>query len=309
MTPSIVCAVDDSPSAGRALQLATRLAERLGLQQVLVHVAPARAGGGVVATLGPPPVDAEEPGRLTRAGLAFLESVAESERLGDADLRGEYGDPGERILEVADRESAALIVVGTRGRGRVAAGVLGSVSAWVAGNAPCPVVIVPERANLRADEDGTIVCGLDDASDASAVLRVAALLRDRLRARLVAAHVGPSPVVPGSSVVPSAREQLREAASRQGQALLAELVAAAQLGTDVERRVVFGPAARSLAKLCQDEEADLLVLGSRGRGGLRSALLGSVTAEIVGLATCPVVIVPPAARQAEAEGLAAARAT
>ena len=79
-----------------------------------------------------------------------------------------------------------------------------------------------------------------------------------------------------------------------GDALVDRILEEEQLG-DVERRVVLGFAADRLADLADEESAELIVVGSRGRRGLKAALLGSVSAELIGVARCPVLVVPPGA--------------
>jgi nucleotide-binding universal stress UspA family protein len=61
-------------------------------------------------------------------------------------------------------------------------------------------------------------------------------------------------------------------------------------GHDVERVVVRGRAASAIVEAARERQVDLIVTGSRGRGRLRSMLLGSVAAEVVGEAPCPVLV-------------------
>jgi nucleotide-binding universal stress UspA family protein len=82
--------------------------------------------------------------------LRLLQHVAARNRLTGAVLCTERGDPAERLVAVAEDKEAALIVVGSRRRGLLASLLLGSVSATVARRAPCPVVIVPEDAQVPA---------------------------------------------------------------------------------------------------------------------------------------------------------------
>ena len=63
-----------------------------------------------------------------------------------------------------------------------------------------------------------------------------------------------------------------------------------------DRRVVVGHAAERLADLADEEEAEMIVVGSRGRGAFKAAFLGSVSTSLIGVARCPVLVVPPGAR-------------
>jgi nucleotide-binding universal stress UspA family protein len=62
-----------------------------------------------------------------------------------------------------------------------------------------------------------------------------------------------------------------------------------------ESRVALGFPAEGLADLADDESAEVIVVGSRGRGAFKAALLGSVSSDLIGVARCPVLVVPPGA--------------
>jgi nucleotide-binding universal stress UspA family protein len=146
----------------------------------------------------------------------------------------------------------------------------------------------------------SIVCGVDGSADSRAVLGVAASLAERLGARLVLAHVAELSLVPYVAVsgmgaagiasrpmIPAKPSEQEEA----GRLLLEQL--AIELGLqEVERRVVVGFPAERLADLADDEDAELIVVGSRGRGRFKAAFLGSVSNSLVGVARCPVLIAP-----------------
>ncbi len=114
----------------------------------------------VIATV----VDAVDPTLLTGTGMAagvmspqdfdrleadrgadaraVLEATRTSLDLGDAELLVVSGSPGHSLCELAAELPASVIVMGTRGRGRIRRAVLGSVSDHVVRNAPCPVLTI-----------------------------------------------------------------------------------------------------------------------------------------------------------------------
>lgn len=140
---------------------------------------------------------------------------------------------------------------------------------------------------------GVLVCGLDDSEHAPEVLRVAARLGERLGLGLLLLHVAHAPTTPGVSAARAGQERLVESERARASELLERVVRAAELEGEVERRIEFGsPAERTLA-VCTETGAEVVVLGSRGRGGLKRAVLGSVSHEVAGKASCVVVIVPP----------------
>lgn len=144
---------------------------------------------------------------------------------------------------------------------------------------------------------GTILCGVDGSPDSQAALRAATRLAGKLDARLVVAHVvqpeqlravGGSmrPVMPDYALGLDAGEKLLSA------------VLEAHGIPEAERRVGSGVPADRLADLADEEDAELIVVGSRGRGAFRAAFLGSVSSDLIGVARVPVLVVPPGAAEA-----------
>lgn len=142
-----------------------------------------------------------------------------------------------------------------------------------------------------------IVAGVDGSPQSRAVAAVAARLARGLGRTLILAHAAADP---STFLFPDAGERghQRARAIEQGFALLKSI--ASTLPDSVgQTAVVLGSPAEALASFCHQEQAELLVVGSRGRGALSGALFGSVSRALAASAPVPVLVVPPNARLAE----------
>jgi nucleotide-binding universal stress UspA family protein len=154
--------------------------------------------------------------------------------------------------------------------------------------------------------DRSIVCGVDGSADSQAALAVAIDLSTRLRLRLIMANVvepSHAPYVGAASLGGAMSRPLLPTTNHQEEAANALLV---ELSTtmgleEADRRVVVGYAAERLADLADEEGAEMIVVGSRGRGAFKAAFLGSVSSSVIGVARCPVLVVPPGAADASRE--------
>jgi nucleotide-binding universal stress UspA family protein len=129
----------------------------------------------------------------------------------------------------------------------------------------------------------TIVCGVDTSDAADPVADTARWLANRLRARLVLMHVVEEPMHEAEELITAIRVRL-------------------SLGSGDDIRLVEGSPQDCLLAAVEDDDADLLVVGSRGRGALQSAVFGSVSRSLVTNARCPVVVVPPGLGDRKGEG-------
>ena len=141
---------------------------------------------------------------------------------------------------------------------------------------------------------GPIIGCVDGSLESHEALRVTRSLAAGLGLELVLLTVVPSPPQPGAPALALAREQMTEA-----EQLLDRAAEAAELPDTVERRVESGDPTQRVLAACEHERAAMIVLGSRGRGGLRSAPLGSVATGVAAKAPCPVVVVTLAAAENE----------
>jgi nucleotide-binding universal stress UspA family protein len=145
--------------------------------------------------------------------------------------------------------------------------------------------------------DKAIVCGVDGSADSQAALFLAARMADQLGARLVLANAveyAQSPYAVAGAFGPAAARAPVTATPddpvQAGEQLLETMVEEAGV-EPAERRVIAGFAAEGLVDLADEQDAELIVVGSRGRGAFKSPSFGSVSASLIGVARCPVVVV------------------
>jgi nucleotide-binding universal stress UspA family protein len=145
----------------------------------------------------------------------------------------------------------------------------------------------------RSDQARPVLCGVADDPHASTVVAVAARLARALAAPLILAHVTPARVPPGVSAAPDGQARLREEEKEQADELIDAVLSRLVLGADVKRVVTRGTPEKTLEELADVERAQLLVIGTSGKGCIGALLRGSVSQHVVSHAQCPVVVVPP----------------
>jgi nucleotide-binding universal stress UspA family protein len=141
-SPSIVCGVDGSSSAVNAARVAGPLAMALGLRLVLVHV----EHGGDESPTGDIDFDTWLDSD-SRSRLRLLHRAAEEAGDTEVEVCLASGSPAEALEEVAARESAEMLTVGTCGHGPLKALALGSVSRKLSASSSRPVLIVNEHSS------------------------------------------------------------------------------------------------------------------------------------------------------------------
>ncbi|GAA0965860.1 universal stress protein [Actinocorallia libanotica] len=223
-------------------------------------------------------------------GQEVLRQAAARAAAGEPRVRTETelvpGGPAQTLLKEA--EGAPMLVVGGRGLGEFGGLLLGSATNQVALYARCPVVVV-RRTEETAH--GEVVVAVDDTPSAQAALGFAfeeAALRS---ARLRAVHAWRDPASLGWGEMQPPVYDPELVAGEESRVLSEALAGWPARYPDVEvvEEVVRGGTVRALAGA--SARADLLVLGSRGRGGFAGLLLGSVGQAMLHHAHCPVAVV------------------
>jgi len=284
-TSPLVVGFDGSERSRDALALATRLADP-GQQILLTHV----HDYGRISNL----LSGRSYEQLVRdvADSTFAAVQATLEPTTRRELRlVSSNSPAAGLQATADQADASMIVVGSSHRSRIGRVLAGSVTESVLGGAAVPVAVAPR--DYAGSDRGlrTIGCGFDGSPESRLALEWAAALAHHRRAHLLAVTVHTPVAFGGVSTRGPIGYQAANDALRTGlHEQVTEAIAALGDGSDASSRVVDGDAAVELAEA--SAELDLLVLGSRGYGPVRSVLLGSVSRSLVHAAACPVVVLP-----------------
>lgn len=230
-----------------------------------------------------PPVTADEfaaeAAKIAAKGVAIVREEGASDVTG----RGVTANPAHALVETS--ADASLIVVGNRGHHELVETMLGSVGYAISAHAECPAVIVRGDVLDRLDR---VVLAYDGSEPAG---RAAAFAAETARdagasVHIVGAWSDPAATY-GLPVVSDAKE-IADDVHKELQAAR-QAILASHPDLQVTTEVARGYAPVAIARVAAG--AGLLVVGSRGRGGFRSLLLGSVSRRLVSTAPCPVAVV------------------
>ncbi len=280
---------------------------------VRAGLAVARATGARVHLVHAIPEGPRIPGPETGLGADFSAELSAAcrekldeqiERLGirDSELAGaevKAGEPHRVLVDTARTAGADLIVVGATGSGPFAAELLGSTADRVLRKAACPVLLVrgelrvpPERVLAPVDlsplSADSFRCGLDLLAQLTkgAAIEVRAVHALSFMETLTHRKAG---------------EISTEEVERQIGAKLQRFVLEnrADAPLEVETAVLPGEARFEILQELGEHPADLVLLGTHGRGGLDRLIIGSVASTVARKAPCSVLLISPDAALAQ----------
>jgi nucleotide-binding universal stress UspA family protein len=207
------------------------------------------------------------------------------------------GAPATAIASLATRRKVDLIVMATHGLGGLDRAWIGSVADAVIRRARMPTLLVRPAARPRTLKIGSVLVALDGSAAAESALHHAAELCKVMGAACHVVRVVEPPTRRITSRIPDTAELVRrstESAQQEASQYLEELrETTSDLPPGTTTEVITAPgAARAIINAAQAHGADVIAVGSRGRGGAARMVLGSVADKVVRGAATRVLVCP-----------------
>lgn len=287
--PGVLVAIDGSDNAQTALAWAAAEAQLREVPLTIVHCYHWPSSGlGAMEAVGflMEALAAESADVLDRAAATVAGWASEIEVRTESVM----GSPVPALVERSRDEQ--LVVVGSRGLGGFAGMMLGSVSTGVLAHALCPIVVV--RSDRQPRQDDPVVVGIDGSEASTAALTEAMAFAQRRGCRVVVVHawLGPEQALTGRRRAQAAESDYDEA---WGDAVAAavddQLRPVRKHFPEVPVEIAISRGRATQALLHQAQGAQLLVLGTRGRGEIKSVILGSTSRAMAQHSPCPVMVV------------------
>ena len=285
----IVVGVDGSPASDVATRWAARDAALRSTPLTVVSVVTTPT-----ATFPPVPypdslgVRLEAQGRtVADHAVKIAEGAMPTDRKVAVKSEIVFASPAQALVKMSDE--AEMIVVGSSGKGMLARGVLGSVSSSVVRNANCPVAVIRDEDPLIPDpQHAPVLVGIDGSPASELATEIAFDQASRRGVELIALHAFHDvPAFDLQGLDWSALVSTLESTFAESLAGWQERYP----NVTVQRVVVCDQPARQLIE--RAESAQLVVVGSHGRGGIERLMLGSVANTILHSVRIPVIVARP----------------
>ena len=280
----ILLATDGSEDAELAATTVATLARVVASEVHVVNV-------GVLAPALLAPLDVG-PDRVEQEARTILEEqIKKIEDMGCAVAQSHVrmGDAAKEVVNLAEEIGVSLVAVGSRGRGGIRGALMGSVSHSVARHAHCSVLVVRGKPVVFP---ARILLATDGSEEATLAARTMVDLSHRTGSELYLVTVAPEYPYVYDAYYNVGRTNDAQRSRQEAQEVLDEQARkfGEAGGTVAKGYIKVGAVDKEIVILAEELKADLIVMGSRGLGSMRRALVGSVSDSVVKHAHCPVMV-------------------
>jgi len=207
-----------------------------------------------------------------REHLESIKSQAAKEDVACETIVSLGEEPYQEIVDHVSLKKVDMIIMGTHGRKGMKRLIMGSVAVKVIGHAPCNVLVLPLNAKFECKN---ILIGTDGSQYSKAAASEAIGIAKRCGSRLFVISVAPSDVA-----MISAQDNVKKVVDK-----------AEMEGIETASIVTKGEPYEAVVEAAKQKKADLIVMGSHGRTGLKRLLMGSVTERVIGHSESAVLVV------------------
>ena len=291
----ILCATDFSDFSNHTVNYGVALAKEFGARLIICHVIDLSS----VAIYGEFQLDpVGQQNRIIDDANEQLEALT-----GDQPVEWEplitVGKPADEIIRAVEEKDIDLVISATRGRSGLKRLILGSVTERLMLTLPCPLLVLrsPEHAFLRAPDQvirlKKILVGCDFSPDSSQALNHALSLAQEFEAELHLANVIEPPAQPNlltekTSAIDKIQDDYRSLLTQKLKDMVPE---EARNWCTPQTKLLEGQPYEELARYAESNDIDMIVMGIRGHGLVKTLFLGSTTDRVVRRAPCPVLSV------------------
>jgi len=271
-TKPILIPLDGSKIAEYALPVAKRYTNITGAPLKFIHVLDSDT-------------PSEERAKAAATFQAYADRLAEEHGLGKVECLVLAGSPADEVLSAS--VGASAIVLGSRGKGGFRAMVIGSVADKIVRGSAIPVLVEPGVDNPRVPGGNKpIIVGLDGSDEAELGLETARMLakQENLPVVIVRTYSMPPAVGVEFATYPADVATMMEDAAKS------YLASVAKPGEKTLLRM--GDATTAILEAAEEEDANLIVLTSSGKGLAKRIALGSTTDRVIHGTDRPVMVVP-----------------
>ena len=234
--------------------------------------------------------------KLEEEAMEKIKAMLPEELLGSEDIVPivRFGKPFLEIIKVAKDKDVDLMAIGTHGRAGVDRVILGSVAERVVRKAGCPVMVIRGKKYVGFKR---IIVPIDFSDCSRKALEYAAATARAHKSKLTILHVYEEsfvePYVNAANSEEEANEIIKEI-ERVNETKYDEFLKTVDLsGVEYEKLLKKGIPETDIVEIAMEQQANLIVMGTHGRSGIKHILIGSTAEEVVRTVHCDIIIVKP----------------